>query len=40
LRAPTRPLLLGQNVIQASYAGNAIYAAHDSNQVTVTVTAP
>ena len=40
LRTPARPLLLGQNMIQASYGGSAIYAANDSNTVTVTVTAP
>lgn len=39
LQQPTRALLVGQNVIQASYGGNAIYAANDSNQVTVTVAA-
>jgi len=40
LRTPTRPLLLGQSMIQASYGGSAIYAANDSNMVTVTVIAP
>lgn len=40
LRTPTRALLPGQNMIQASYGGNASYAANDSNTVTVTVTAP
>jgi len=40
LAAPTKPLLVGQNVIQASYGGDDTYAANDSNQVTVTVTTP
>jgi hypothetical protein len=40
LSAPTRALLNGQNDIQASYLGNDIYAAHDSNTVTVTVSSP
>jgi len=35
LTAPDRPLVLGDNPIRASYGGNAIYAAADSNLVTV-----
>ena len=35
LTAPDRPLVVGDNPIRASYGGNAIYAAADSNLVTV-----
>ena len=35
LTAPDRPLVLGENPIQASYGGNAIYGPGDSNIVTV-----
>lgn len=37
LTTPTRPLVLGDNPIQASYGGDANWAANDSNFVTVTV---
>jgi hypothetical protein len=37
LVVPTRPLILGENIIQASYGGSSIYVANDSNRVTVTV---
>ena len=38
LSVPSRPLVLGQNVIGASYGGDANWAANDSNKVTVIVT--
>jgi len=37
LTAPDRPLVLGDNPIQASYGGNEIYGPGDSNIVTVVV---
>jgi uncharacterized protein YjbI with pentapeptide repeats len=37
LTAPSRPLVLGNNPISASYGGDATYLANDSNKVNVTV---
>jgi hypothetical protein len=39
LDTPTRALLPGANAISASYGGDEVYAANDSNKVTVTVEA-